>query len=52
MVGSALERKLRQGGFNNIVTRISVELVLINQHMVNVFFKIVMPAYVLLPAAK
>jgi GDP-L-fucose synthase len=52
MVGSALERKLRKEGFNNIVTRISSELDLRNQKSVNDFFETEKPAYVILAAAK
>jgi GDP-L-fucose synthase len=52
MVGSALERKLRKEGFNNIVTRISTELDLRNQKSVNDFFETEKPAYVILAAAK
>ena len=52
MVGSALERKLRKEGYNNIVTRTSRELDLRNQQAVNYFFEIEKPAYVILAAAK
>jgi GDP-L-fucose synthase len=52
MVGSALERKLRKEGFNNIVTRTSSELDLRNQDAVNDFFKKEKPEYVILAAAK
>jgi GDP-L-fucose synthase len=52
MVGSALERKLRKEGYNNIVTRTSAELDLRNQQAVNDFFEKEKPAYVLLAAAK
>ena len=52
MVGSSLERKLRKEGFNNIVTRTSTELDLRNQQLVNDFFEIEKPAYVILAAAK
>jgi GDP-L-fucose synthase len=52
MVGSGLERKLRNEGFNNIVTRTSSELDLRNQQAVNDFFKKEKPAYVILAAAK
>jgi GDP-L-fucose synthase len=52
MVGSALERKLRNGGYNNIVTRTSSELDLRNQQGVNDFFEKEKPAYVILAAAK
>ncbi len=39
MVGSGIERKLRNEGNNNVVTRTSAELDLINQQAVNDFFK-------------
>jgi GDP-L-fucose synthase len=52
MVGSALERKLKNEGFTNFVTRTSSELDLRNQQAVNDFFEKEKPAYVLLAAAK
>ena len=52
MVGSALERKLRKEGYNNIVTRTSGELDLRNQQAVNEFFENEKPEYVILAAAK
>jgi len=52
MVGSGLERKLRKEGYNNIVTRNSIELDLRNQQAVNIFFEKEKPAYVILAAAK
>jgi GDP-L-fucose synthase len=52
MVGSGLERKLRNEGYNNIVTRTSSELDLRNQQAVNEFFEKEKPAYVILAAAK
>ena len=52
MVGSAIERKLRKDGYNNIVTRTSSELDLRNQQSVNDFFEKEKPAYVILAAAK
>ena len=52
MVGSGLERKLRKEGYNNIVTRTSIELDLRNQQAVNNFFEKEKPAYVILAAAK
>jgi GDP-L-fucose synthase len=52
MVGSGLERKLRNEGYNNIVTRTSNALDLRNQQDVNVFFEKEKPAYVILAAAK
>ena len=52
MVGSALYRKLRNEGYNNIVTRASSELDLKNQQAVNDFFEKEKPEYVILAAAK
>ncbi len=52
MVGSAIERRLRKDGFENIVTRSSKELDLRNQQAVNDFFESEKPDYVFLAAAK
>jgi GDP-L-fucose synthase len=52
MVGSAIVRKLKQDGFDNIVGRTSAELDLRNQEAVNNFFAIEKPEYVFLAAAK
>ena len=52
MVGSAIERKLRQEGYNNIVTRTSTVLDLRNQQEVNEFFEKEKPSYVIIAAAK
>jgi len=52
MVGSAIERKLRSLGFNNIISKTSKELDLRNQQQVNVFFATEKPNYVFLAAAK
>jgi GDP-L-fucose synthase len=52
MVGSAIVRKLRQEGYNNLVFRTSAELDLTDQKMVNSFFEVEKPAYVVLAAAK
>ncbi len=52
MVGSALVRKLKSEGFNNIVTRTSKELDLRNQQAVEEFFQKEKPDYVFLAAAK
>jgi GDP-L-fucose synthase len=52
MVGSGLERKLRKEGYNNMLTRSSVELDLRNQQAVNDFFAKEKPEYVILAAAK
>jgi GDP-L-fucose synthase len=52
MVGSALVRKLRSEGFNNLVLRSSAELDLRNQSRVDQFFETEKPDYVFLAAAK
>jgi len=52
MVGSALIRKLKKEGFENIITRSSKELDLRNQQDVADFFAIEKPEYVFLAAAK
>lgn len=52
MAGSAIVRKLKQKGFNNIIERTSSELDLRNQQAVNDFFAEVKPDYVFLAAAK
>ena len=52
MVGSGLERKLRNEGYNNIITKTSSELDLRNQQVVNNFFEKEKPEYVILAAAK
>lgn len=52
MVGSALVRKLKSEGFENIITRSSKELDLRNQQAVADFFAEEKPEYVFLAAAK
>ena len=52
MVGSAIVRKLRAEGFENIITRSSKELDLRNQQAVADFFAVEKPDYVFLAAAK
>lgn len=52
MVGSAIERKLKEEGYNNIVKRTSAELDLRHQQDVNDFFEKEKPEYVVLAAAK
>jgi len=52
MVGSAIVRKLRSEGFDNLVLRRSKELDLRNQTAVEEFFKAEKPEYVFLAAAK
>lgn len=52
MVGSAIYRKLKSEGYNNLIVRSSQELDLINQQAVNDFLKEVKPEYVFIAAAK
>jgi GDP-L-fucose synthase len=52
MVGSAIVRKLKKEGFDNLVLKTSSELDLRNQHAVNDFFAVERPLYVFLAAAK
>ncbi|MEO5571350.1 MAG: GDP-L-fucose synthase [Bacteroidia bacterium] len=52
MVGSAIARKLKTEGYNNIIVRTSKELDLRNQQAVKEFFQNEKPAYVFLAAAK
>jgi GDP-L-fucose synthase len=52
MVGSAMHRKLKAEGFENIVVKTSAELDLTNQQAVADFFAIEKPDYVFLAAAK
>ena len=52
LVGSALVRKLREKGFNNLLLKSRSELDLTNQHAVEVFFAHEKPEYVFLAAAK
>ncbi len=52
MVGSAIERRLRKDGYQNVVTKTSKELDLRNQQAVNDFFELEKPDYVFLAAAK
>lgn len=52
LVGSALMRALKDGGYNTIVTRSHRELDLRNQQAVNDFFDAEKPDYVFLSAAK
>ena len=52
MVGSAIIRKLKKQGFNNIIFRSHASLDLINQKEVANFFKSEKPNYVFLSAAK
>lgn len=52
MVGSAIVRKLKAEGYNNLILRSSKELDLRNQSAVNAFFEAEKPDYVFLAAAK
>lgn len=52
MVGSAIVRKLKAEGYENLVLRSSKELDLRNQEAVNAFFEAEKPDYVFLAAAK
>lgn len=52
MVGSAIIRKLKKEGYNNLIYRTSKELDLKNQIAVNEFFNIEKPEYVIVAAAK
>lgn len=52
MVGSAIFRKLRDKGYNNLIERTSKELDLRNQQAVQDFFEKEKPEYVFLAAAK
>jgi GDP-L-fucose synthase len=52
MVGSAIERKLISEGYHNIIHRTSNGLDLRNQDLVNSFFQLEKPDYVILAAAK
>jgi GDP-L-fucose synthase len=52
LVGSALVRKLRAKGFNNLLLKNRSKLDLTDQHAVEVFFAYEKPEYVFLAAAK
>jgi GDP-L-fucose synthase len=52
MVGSAIERKLREKGYTNIIGRTIAELDLTSQQAVADFFESEKPEYVILAAAK
>lgn len=52
MVGSAIHRRLKSLGFENIITRRSAELDLVNQADTEAFFQKEKPEYVFLAAAK
>ena len=52
MVGSAIVRRLQQGGCTDIVTRTRQELDLLDQHAVHDFLLTEKPDYVFLAAAR
>ena len=52
MVGSAIVRKLKKEGYQNIITRTSKELDLRQQNAVDAFFKAEIPTHVFLAAEK
>jgi len=52
MVGSAIVRKLKVEGYNNLILRTHQELDLLNQSAVNKFFEEEKPEYVFIAAAK
>lgn len=52
MAGSAIERKLKREGYNNILTKSSKELDLRNQKLVQHLFEVEKPDIVVLAAAK
>lgn len=52
MVGSALVRRLRQGGYGNVVTRTHEELDLTEQQAVRRFLQAERPDYIFIAAAK
>src|SRR5512133_2278474 len=52
LVGSALVRKLKEKGYNNIIGKSIDELDLLNQNDTLNFFKLEKPEYVILAAAK
>lgn len=52
LVGSAILRKLKAENFSNIITRTRLELNLLDQKAVDLFFKNEKPEYVFLAAAK
>ena len=52
LVGSAITRKLKELGFNNLILRSRSELDLLSQDSVKKFFELERPEYVFLAAAK
>lgn len=52
LVGSAIKRRLENGGYTNIIGRTHAELELLSQEETNNFFALERPEYVFLAAAK
>ncbi|MDR2639365.1 MAG: GDP-L-fucose synthase [Helicobacteraceae bacterium] len=52
MVGSAIARRLRRGGYGNLITRSRAELDLLDQRAVRDFLKAEKPDFIFLAAAK
>ena len=52
LVGSAIVRKLKESGFDNLITKTHSQLDLIKQNSVQNFFKKHKPEYVIIAAAK
>lgn len=52
LVGSAILRKLKSNGYNNLITRSRMDLNLVNQNEVQSFFKKEKPSHVILAAAR
>ncbi|MDH5485868.1 MAG: NAD-dependent epimerase/dehydratase family protein, partial [Gammaproteobacteria bacterium] len=52
LVGSALMRRLAQGGYTNLITRTHAELDLLDQKAVHQFMLDEKPDYIFLAAAK
>jgi len=52
LIGSAVMRRLRSAGYENILTRLRSELDLTDQKKVNVFFREEQPEYVILAAGQ
>lgn len=52
LVGSAIVRRLKDDGYNNIITRTRTELNLVDKASVDIFFEEERPEYVFLAAAK
>lgn len=52
LVGSAIKRRLKKGGYSNVIGRTHKELDLLNQQATNKFFDQERPEYIFLAAAK